>query len=336
LKQLSKNETVRSFCFLFFLLFFPFGLFCFVDVPFFFVVPLSEVMVDLWASGRGFIGENDDPKKRIAKPILYARDESDTLSYGYGRPIEGLTPVIDLDEEKIISVEDLGLEFFLFPLNFLFFFFFFPAHFFLSLGVIPVAPKKSEVQKQTPKRSMEGEDVSGIFPPLKPLEIRQPEGPSFNLTNNHLSWQGWDFHIGFNAREGLCLLVCFFFFPLLFSFSFNKQVSLYTAFKFSTKICKLFGLFCIELHWQRWWFHMATQSTQFLSFFFFFFLFNFSTKSTFPLLLQIVLLRIVEMLSTLVKRDWDSMPIHSNSAVIVLAQFFTWMLSSIKLTELPN
>jgi primary-amine oxidase len=72
------------------------------------VKSIDEVMVDLWAQGRGFLGENDDPTKRIAKPILYARDETDTLSYGYGRPIEGLTPVIDLNKKEIIEIEDLG------------------------------------------------------------------------------------------------------------------------------------------------------------------------------------------------------------------------------------
>lgn len=116
---------------------------------------LDDIMVDLWAMGRGFIGERDDPHKRIAKPILYVRgkpvscvpllsnepqctflccfsacivsfvvawytcifvflpplvDNTDDLAYGYARPIEGLTPVIDLGAQEIIEIEDLGTK----------------------------------------------------------------------------------------------------------------------------------------------------------------------------------------------------------------------------------
>ncbi len=40
---------------------------------------------------------------------------------------------------------------------------------------------------------------------LKPLAITQPEGPSFTLEGNVLSWQKWSMRIGFNNREGLVL-----------------------------------------------------------------------------------------------------------------------------------
>ena len=36
-------------------------------------------------------------------------------------------------------------------------------------------------------------------------QIVQPEGPSFNVTGNHVEWQQWSFHVGFNYREGLVL-----------------------------------------------------------------------------------------------------------------------------------
>ena len=39
----------------------------------------------------------------------------------------------------------------------------------------------------------------------KPLEIVQPEGPSFSIDGSVLSWQGWRVRIGFNYREGLVL-----------------------------------------------------------------------------------------------------------------------------------
>ena len=38
---------------------------------------------------------------------------------------------------------------------------------------------------------------------LKPLNILQPEGPSFQVQGNHVRWQKWDFRVSFNYREGL-------------------------------------------------------------------------------------------------------------------------------------
>ncbi|WP_082682037.1 primary-amine oxidase [Kocuria rhizophila] len=40
---------------------------------------------------------------------------------------------------------------------------------------------------------------------LKPIEITQPEGPSFTMDGNHLTWAGWDLRVGFDAREGVVL-----------------------------------------------------------------------------------------------------------------------------------
>ena len=38
---------------------------------------------------------------------------------------------------------------------------------------------------------------------LKPIEITQPEGPSFTVEGNRVQWEKWDLRIGFNEREGL-------------------------------------------------------------------------------------------------------------------------------------
>jgi primary-amine oxidase len=40
---------------------------------------------------------------------------------------------------------------------------------------------------------------------LKPIEITQPEGPSFTVEGNRVQWEKWDLRIGFNEREGLTL-----------------------------------------------------------------------------------------------------------------------------------
>jgi primary-amine oxidase len=40
---------------------------------------------------------------------------------------------------------------------------------------------------------------------LKPIEISQPEGPSFAVTDDVVSWENWRFRVGFDPREGLVL-----------------------------------------------------------------------------------------------------------------------------------
>ena len=40
---------------------------------------------------------------------------------------------------------------------------------------------------------------------IKPLDIQQPEGPSFQVDGHQVRWQKWSFVVGFNAREGLTL-----------------------------------------------------------------------------------------------------------------------------------
>ncbi|KAF3941580.1 hypothetical protein ABW19_dt0206781 [Dactylella cylindrospora] len=39
----------------------------------------------------------------------------------------------------------------------------------------------------------------------RPYQISQPDGPSFKVTGNILTWEKWGMHVGFNYREGLVL-----------------------------------------------------------------------------------------------------------------------------------
>src|SRR5436190_82326 len=124
------------------------------------------VMVDIWSAG--YYGNAEEKGMRLARPLCFVR--SDPTDNGYVRPIEGIRPVVDLNTMKVIRVEEYGH----WPLP--------PNGCNYSADRIP--------QKRTD---------------IKPLEVTQPEGASFNLVGNHLSWQNWSFVIGFNAREGLTL-----------------------------------------------------------------------------------------------------------------------------------
>jgi primary-amine oxidase len=45
----------------------------------------------------------------------------------------------------------------------------------------------------------------GVRADLKPLNIAQPQGPSFKVDGHHVTWQKWNFRVGFNYREGVTL-----------------------------------------------------------------------------------------------------------------------------------
>ena len=49
------------------------------------------------------------------------------------------------------------------------------------------------------------DQVGPLRTDLKPLEIVQPEGPSFEIEGCEVRWQKWRFRVGFTPREGLVL-----------------------------------------------------------------------------------------------------------------------------------
>jgi primary-amine oxidase len=126
----------------------------------------SLVMVDIWSAGN--YGSEEDRTNRLARPLCFLRSEPG--ENGYARPIEGLRPVVDLNKMEVIRVEEYGK----WPL--------------------PPNPANYAASRMADFRS-----------DIKPLLITQPDGPSFQLDGNYMSWQNWKFIIGFNAREGLTL-----------------------------------------------------------------------------------------------------------------------------------
>ncbi|MEA2778873.1 MAG: primary-amine oxidase [Rhodospirillaceae bacterium] len=85
----------------------------------------------------------------------------------YARPIANLHPVIDLRAGKLLRIDDWG--------------------------VVPLPPEASTIGGR-PLRTG-----------LKPLEIVQPEGPSFSVEGRLVRWQNWRFRVGFAVRDGLVL-----------------------------------------------------------------------------------------------------------------------------------
>jgi primary-amine oxidase len=126
----------------------------------------SLVMVDIWSAGN--YGSEEDRIRRLTRPLCFLR--SDPTDNGYARPIEGIRPVVDLNQMKVIRVEEYGRW--------------------------PLPPNPGNYF---------ADRVPNLRADIKPLLITQPEGPSFTINGNQLTWQNWDFVVGFNAREGLTI-----------------------------------------------------------------------------------------------------------------------------------
>ena len=126
----------------------------------------SLVMVDPWSAGN--YGYEDEEGRRLVLCRNFVR--SSPTDNGYARPIEGVTAVVDLNNMEVVRVDDYG--------------------------VIPLPPEPGNYG---------AEFVDQFRDDLKPLEITQPEGPSFQVDGWQVTWQKWHLRVGFTPREGLVI-----------------------------------------------------------------------------------------------------------------------------------
>ncbi len=122
-------------------------------------------MVDCWSAGN--FGFPADEGHRLVRALTWVRRHAG--DNGYARPVANLLTVVDLDRMEVLAVEDGG--------------------------VVPLPPEDANYSPE----------AAGVRAGLKPIEIRQPEGPSFTLAGHELSWQKWRMRIGFTPREGLVI-----------------------------------------------------------------------------------------------------------------------------------
>src|SRR5919199_2594062 len=129
-----------------------------------------------WSAG--YYGPDDDPgKSRLIRALTWVR--TDPHDNGYARPVEGLITLFDLDTMQVVDIEDHG--------------------------VVPLPPASGNYSPETMRDPNNVPHVPALRSGLKPLEIVQPEGPSFEIDNNELRWQKWRLRIGWTPREGLVL-----------------------------------------------------------------------------------------------------------------------------------
>ena len=126
----------------------------------------GQVRVEPW--GIGTFSAPEDAGRRMVWTLLYYRERPDDNAYA--KPIHGLHAIVDLDDMTVLRVEDLG--------------------------PVPLPPGSG---------AYAADRVGPLRDDLKPLEIIQPEGPSFEIRGWEVRWQRWRLRLGFTAREGLVL-----------------------------------------------------------------------------------------------------------------------------------
>lgn len=142
------------------------------------VTDLSRAHIDPWPGA--WLSETDPGERRVCRPLTWVRPAAEN-GHPYARPVEGLTAVVDLDEMAVVDITDHG--------------------------VVPIPELDGEYlpelmaeagQRNRPRFDHLRADV-------RPIEISQPEGPSWTVDGHAVTWQKWRFRIGWTAREGLVL-----------------------------------------------------------------------------------------------------------------------------------
>ncbi|MHA6804063.1 primary-amine oxidase [Salinifilum ghardaiensis] len=135
----------------------------------------EDALVDPWSAGH--YQADDEPDTRRLLALTWVRSAPGDNAYAH--PVEGLITVFDLDELQVLDVEDHG--------------------------VVPVPPKGGNYEADKISREDNFPRFDSAAPQLEPLDIVQPEGPSFSITDRELTWANWSFVLGWTAREGLVL-----------------------------------------------------------------------------------------------------------------------------------
>ncbi|KAF7673292.1 copper methylamine oxidase precursor [Alternaria burnsii] len=141
----------------------------------------TVVISDPWIYGSDGVGDED----RLYQCFLYLRDpmnssEADSNHYAMPLPI---SPVVSTESMRVIRVD------------------------LLPTGADNTIKSVEKYKIQPPNEYIP--EAQTLRTDLKPLNVIQPEGASFQVeqqgTSSVISWQKWNFRVGFNQREGMVL-----------------------------------------------------------------------------------------------------------------------------------
>ncbi|GME81606.1 unnamed protein product [Ambrosiozyma monospora] len=131
---------------------------------------MHKVYCDPWTIG---YDERWGAGKRLQQALMYYRSHEDDSQYSH--PLD-FCPIVDTEEKKVIYID------------------------------IPNRRRPVSKHKHTgfyPKDMIE--KYGAMRPDPKPINVTQPEGVNFTMDGNVMNWSNFQFHIGFNYREGIVL-----------------------------------------------------------------------------------------------------------------------------------
>ncbi|KNG89940.1 peroxisomal copper amine oxidase [Aspergillus nomiae NRRL 13137] len=134
------------------------------------ITDMSKVFIDAWAIG---MDERWGYERRLQQGLAYYRNSE--FDNQYAHPLD-FSVVADTEREEILSVDIRYVN--------------------GERTAMPVTEHNYLPQFIGDKYNHDR---------LKPIDIVQPQGVSFQVKGNELSWAGYKMHIGFNYREGIVI-----------------------------------------------------------------------------------------------------------------------------------
>lgn len=130
------------------------------------ITDFNQVKISCWAPG--ILSKQEEATgNRLCRGLFYYKGEH--WNY-YGSPIEGILATVNLNTGKISS--------------------------FVDRGIVPFSKENWNYDVNS---------LGKLLSPLKALKILQPNGASFQIKGNEISWQGWQFRYVMHPRSGLVL-----------------------------------------------------------------------------------------------------------------------------------
>ncbi|HUZ24465.1 MAG TPA: primary-amine oxidase, partial [Streptosporangiaceae bacterium] len=115
----------------------------------------------------GSFGVAHEEGRRICRCLFYVRHAPE--DNGYAHPVEGVVAFVDMARGEVLEIVDTG-----------------------------VVPIPTECANYFPESVQQRQD-------LLPIEITQPQGPSFSVDGNRVRWQKWSLRVSMDSIEGLVL-----------------------------------------------------------------------------------------------------------------------------------
>ena len=121
------------------------------------VSDFEAVQIDAWPAGN--FGDPSEQGRRLARCLAFLRPRPGASEWAH--PVDGLIALVDLTELEILRIDDHG--------------------------VVPIPPEPGNFDVEA--ATVDGHELRDD---IKPLEIVQPDGPSFELDGRVLRWQNWE------------------------------------------------------------------------------------------------------------------------------------------------